>query len=76
MALEDSEEIMERMGVPTMHIDLDSKYVPAVKGWKVGDTQTFTITGRVKSMSEGYGGKGINACIEVGRDEKDSEDDD
>lgn len=61
------EYIAEMMGVKpelTMHVDVNSIGVPSAKNWKIDQEVTFTIRGKVKSLSS-YEDGVVNACVTV-----------
>ena len=69
MAKKDKKYIADMMGAVEvddypLHVDVDSKRVPEVKSWDIGETVTVTLTGKVKSLNQGED-KNIRACIEV-----------
>ena len=84
MAKNTKSEVAKAMGVDIadydypLHLDLNSKKVPEVKDWKLGEKVTITLTGTVTRMSQNeYGDSDVvTACLKVGSAKEDDSDED
>lgn len=84
MAKKNTQEVAKAMGVDIadydypLHLDLNSKKVPEVKDWKLGEKVTITLTGTVTRMSQNeYGDSDVvTACLKVGSAKEDDSDED
>lgn len=84
MAKKNTKEVAKAMGVDIadydypLHLDLNSKKVPEVKDWKLGEEVTITLTGTVTRMSQNEYGESdvVTACLKVGSAKEEDEDED
>lgn len=84
MAKKTKGEVASAMGVDIadydypLHLDLNSKKVPEVKDWKLGEKVTITLTGTVTRMSQNEYGESdvVTACLKVGSAKEEDEDED
>ena len=83
MAKKTKGEVASAMGVDIadydypLHLDLNSKKVPEVKDWKLGEEVTITLTGKVTRMSknEYEDSDVVTACLKVGSAKEDEDED-
>lgn len=83
MAKKTKGEVASAMGVDIadydypLHLDLNSKKVPEVKDWKLGEEVTITLTGKVTRMSQNEyeDSDVVTACLKVGSAKEDEDED-
>ena len=84
MAKKTKGEVASAMGVDIadydypLHLDLNSKKVPEVKGWKLGEEVTITLTGKVTRLSQNEYSDDkdvVTACLKVGSAKEDEDED-